>query len=149
MTTTRELIHEESFQRPQSVVFQLLHQPSAIRRWWAASHAIVIPQSGGVWTSVWGDDEDDPDYITSAAISVFEPPRRMVLSEFRYYARSGPLPFDAEFETEFVVTPEETGCRLTVTQRGFPLGPEADDYYAGCQTGWSDTFAGIRRFLSD
>ena len=144
---TRKHVHEEVFPAPPERVFALLHTPSAIRSWWGVSRAIVLPQAGGVWAAAWGEVEDDPDYITVATIREFEPPHRLVLTDYRYRARSGPLPFRAEFVTEFVVRPHPEGAVLRVTQEGFPTSREADDFYAGCQKGWRDTFAGIRRFL--
>ncbi len=146
---TRKHVHEEVFPATPERVFALLHTPSAIRRWWSAARAIVIPERGGLWTATWGDDEDDPDYVSSATIRAFDPPRRLVLGDYRYRAKTGPLPFEADFVTEFLVTPHEDGAMLRVTQDGFPAGPEADDFYAGCEKGWRDTFAGIREYLGE
>lgn len=145
---TRKHVHEEAFPAEPEQVFSLLHTPSAIRQWWGASRAIVLPQANGTWAAVWGSQEDDPDYVTIAAIKVFEPPRRLLLTDYRYLAKNGPLPFEANFETEFLVLPHPDGAILRVTQDGFPAGPEGDDFFAGCQTGWCNTFAGIRAFLT-
>jgi len=147
MSATRNHVHREQFNCSVERLFSLLHTPSAIRQWWGADKVIVIPMTEGFWAAVWGTDEDAPDYITAATIRVFEPPARMLLTDFKYHARSGPLPFDAVFETDFVVEAVSDGSQLTVTQRGFPSGPEADNYYAACKKGWAETFAGIRRFL--
>lgn len=58
-------------------------------------------------------------------------------------------------EESFPITPEELfallhtpSAVLRVSQDGFPIGPEADAFYAACEQGWRDTFAGIRRFVS-
>ena len=142
--STRQHVHEESFAVSPAQLFQLLHTPSAIREWWSVARAIVLAEPGGTWSAVWGDCEDDPDYITVATIREFEPPHRMVLADYRYRSKAGPLPFDAEFVTEFLVSPNAEGSTLCVTQDGFPLGPEADEFYRGCEQGWRDTFAGIR-----
>ena len=144
---TRSHSHQESFPVPAERLFALLHTPSAIRRWWGASRVIVLAHPGGTWAAAWGDNEDDPDYIAVATIRVFEPPRRLVLGDYRYHAKSGPLPFEAHFVTEFVVSPDANGATLRVTQDGFPAGSEADDFFAACQKGWKDTFAGIRKYL--
>ena len=96
-----------------------------------------------------GEAEDAPDYTTVATIRVFQPPHRLVLSNYKYYAKAGPLPFQAEFVTEFLVSPYGDGASLRVTQDGFPAGSEADEFYAGCKKGWQDTFAGIRQYLKD
>ncbi len=146
---TRNHVHEESFPTSPERLFALLHTPSAIRNWWSVAHAVVLPRPGGVFAVAWGEAEDDPDYISVATIRDFEPPRRMVLTDYRYKAKGGPLPFDAQFVTEFLVGPHPQGANLRVTQDGFPAGREADDFYAGCQKGWRDTFAGIRRFLAE
>ncbi len=108
----------------------------------------MLARPGGVWAAAWGDAEDDPDYVAAATLRTFDPPRRMVLADYHYYAKSGPLPFTADFVTEFAVTPHPEGALLRVTQDGFPGGPEADAFYASCERGWRDTFAGIRRYLA-
>jgi uncharacterized protein YndB with AHSA1/START domain len=145
--TTRRHVHREVFSATADRLFALLHTPSAIRGWWGAARAVVLPLRGGIWAAAWGDAEDDPDYITAATIRQFDPPRRMVLGDFKYHARSGPLPFTADIVTEFLVQPHPDGALLQVVQDGFPLGPEADAFYAACGEGWINTFAGIRRFL--
>jgi len=146
--TTRKHIHEEVFDVSAEKLFALIHTPSAIRRWWGASHVIVDQKEGGVWVAVWGD-EDSPEFITAGRMSVFDPPRRIVFSDFEYFARSGPLPFAANLTSEFNVIPVEPNkTLLRVVQDGFPLDSAADEFYAGCKQGWRDTFAGIRKYLS-
>ncbi|HUG28750.1 MAG TPA: SRPBCC domain-containing protein [Gemmatimonadales bacterium] len=145
---TKTHVHEEFFEASASRVFALLHTPSAIRQWWGATRAIVMPEAGGLWAAAWGPDEDAPDYMTSATMAVFDPPRRLVLSAYQYSAPSGPLPFDADFVTEFVVEPHVDGVLLRVSQAGFPCTLEGERFYNACDQGWRDTFAGIRRFLS-
>jgi uncharacterized protein YndB with AHSA1/START domain len=130
-------------------VFKLLHTPSAIRDWWFAQRAIVLAQEGGAWAAAWGENEDEPDYITVSKIEVFDPPRRLVLTEQKYYNKSGPLPFNADFEIEFTVEQTTNGTILRVTQDGFPTDSVADEFYAACEKGWRDTFASISRYLSD
>ncbi len=142
-------MHEEDFPVPPERLFAILHTPGAIRSWWAAARAIVLPEPGGIWAAAWGEEEDAPEYVTVATIRAFDPPRRMVLADYRYRARAGPLPFEADFVTEFVVTPRDGGAALKVTQDGFPTGPEGDAFYAACDRGWRDTFAGIRRYLAE
>ena len=144
---TRAHTHAETFAVPSESLFALLHTPSAICDWWGAARAVVIPEKGGIWVAAWGVDEDAPDYITAATIRTFERPRRMVLDEYRYWAQMGPLPFDADFVTEFEVIDRQDGALLRVTQDGFPAGREGDDFYAACEVGWRDTFMGIRRYL--
>jgi uncharacterized protein YndB with AHSA1/START domain len=142
--------HEHAIELPVPVerVFSILHTPSDIRVWWSASRAIVNPQPNGIWVAAWGADEDAPDYITSAVIQVFDPPNRLVLGEYRYFARSGPPPFKANFSTEFVVVPSETGSVLRVVQDGFPAAAVADGFYAACEKGWAETFDSIKRYLT-
>lgn len=144
---TRKHVHEEVFQASPETVFALLHTPGAIRRWWSAARVIVVPEPGGIWVASWGEDEDKPEYVTLATIRDFVPPRQMVLSDYRYWAKSGPLPFEADITTEFQVSPCEEGSLLRVVQDGFPGGTEADAFYVACQKGWQQTFSGIRAYL--
>jgi uncharacterized protein YndB with AHSA1/START domain len=129
-------------------MFDLLVTPSAIRGWWGASRAIVDPKKGGIWTAAWGG-EDDPDYISTATLVEFDPPRRLAMKYGEYYAKTGPLPFKFADDalTTFTVEPDAKGCTLRVEQTGFPCDPAADDFYAACETGWKNTFEGIRRYL--
>jgi uncharacterized protein YndB with AHSA1/START domain len=145
---TRAHVHEETFSASPETVFALLHTPSAIRAWWGVARAVVLPEPGGVWAAAWGDAEDDPDYVTVATVRVFDPPRRMVLADYRYRAKSGPLPFQADFVTTFEVSPHPLGALLRVSQDGFPCSPEGDSFYAACAQGWRDTFGGIRAYLT-
>jgi uncharacterized protein YndB with AHSA1/START domain len=144
---TRKHVHQEVFAVTPERLFALLHTPSDIRRWWGVSRAIVLAEPGGMWAATWGESEDDPDYVTIATLRDFDPPRRITFADMRYRARSGPLPFKADFVTEFVVQPHPGGALLRVTQDGFPTDPVADDFYAACGTGWKNTFAGIRRVV--
>ena len=145
--STRSHVHEENFPVTVERLFAILHTPSAIRQWWSVGSSIVLAEPGGRWAATWGESEDEPDYISFATIRDFEPPRKMVLNNYRYLVKSGPLPFEADFVIEFLVTSHADGASLRVTQHGFPSDSVADDFYAGCQKGWHDVFVGIRAFL--
>lgn len=146
--TTRSHVHQEDFPASPEQLFALLVTPARIRKWWGADQVIVLPEVDGIWAAVWGTDENDPDYITVACIAVYQPPCRLVLDKYRYRSRFGPLPFDAEFSTTFEVLPTPNGACLKVTQSGFPVKPEADEYFAACKDGWVATFEGIRKLLA-
>src|SRR5262245_27948981 len=101
MMTARRHCHEIELAASPEQAFTIVITPSAIRGWWGAAQALVIPRTGGVWAAAWGNSEDDPDYITAAVIRHFEPPRRLVLADYNYLAKGGPLPFQVQFTTEF------------------------------------------------
>ncbi len=146
---TRKHVHQIELAVAPEVVFTILVRPSAIRNWWFANRAIVLAREDGTWAAAWGEAEDDPDYITTATIKVFDPPSRLVLSDFKYYAKDEPLPFEADFETEFIVIPAGEGSILQVSQDGFPADAVADKFYAACEKGWHDTFESIRRYFAE
>ncbi len=145
---TRSHIHEESFNATPERVFGILITPSAIRGWWGASRAIVVPKLGGAWAAAWGD-EDDPDYVSTATLVEYDPPRRLAIKFGDYYAKTGSLPFEFANDavTIFTIEPIGNASLFRVEQTGFPADPIADDFYAACETGWKNTFAGIRGFL--
>ena len=129
--------------------FEALVTPSAIRAWWSASRAIVIPEEGGLWMAAWGDDEDNPEYISGATISIYEPPHRLALSSTKYVAQTGPLPFEADLPFEFSIEANGSGCTIHVHHTGFPDDPIADAHYRGCEIGWEQTLASLKAFLSN
>lgn len=109
---------------------------------------IVVPEVDGVWIAAWGE-EDDPDYISTATLVEFDPPRKVVMKYGQYYAKSGSLPFKFSDDalTTFTIELTENGCAFRVEQTGFPYDAIADDFYAACETGWKNTFHGIKNFL--
>lgn len=145
---TRSQTHEIELQVPPERVFDVLITPSAIRDWWGAHRAAVMPEQGGWWVAAWGEREDDPDYVTGAIIRVFDRPHRLVLAYENYYAKAGRLPFDANMSVEFLIERHQSGTRLRLTQDGFPAEPVADAYYEGCRQGWQATLSGIKRLIT-
>lgn len=144
---SRKHIHEEEFAVNPEKMFAILHTPSAICQWWGALSAIVLAQENGIWIASWGENTDEPDYITSFVIKYFEPPKRIFLDDARYFAKTGQPSFEVKMTTEFIVEPNQKGCILRVIQDGFPIDSVADDLYQACEIGWRNTFAGIRKFV--
>lgn len=145
--TYRKITHQVKLPASPEQVFKILHTPSAIRKWWSASNAIVIAKEEGIWCAVWGEKEGEPDYISAATIKVFDPPRRMLLVDPKYFAKSGELPFKPEMTIEFIVEPAPTGSLLKVIQDRFPADSIADEFYARCVVGWKNTFDAIKKFV--
>lgn len=141
-------VHEEILDVLPEVAFMLLTTPSAICEWWGASRSIIVPHKNGIWATSWGE-EDDPDYISAAILTEFDPPKRLTMKHGKYYAKTGPLPFEfaPDALTVFTITPDGDGCVLRVEQTGFPCDAIADEFYAACEIGWRNTFEGIRQFL--
>jgi len=145
---TRTITHSEDFPTSAARLFSYLHTPSAIRQWWGIACVIIIPEQGGIWTAAWGDDEDDPDYIGAATIETFKPPERVVLANYHYQGKTGPLPFAKQIRVTYDIAPKgDTMCKLTVIHEGIPQSSDADDYYHGCIQGWCDTFTELRNFI--
>lgn len=144
---TRKHIQQIELDISPQEVFALLVTPSAIRDWWGASRAIVVARVGGVWAVVWGVDEDIPDYVTVFKIKALESPRRLFMVETKYFAKTGPLPFNAEMTVEFTIEPSGDGSILRVIQDGFPIDAVADEFYHACEKGWQDTFESIKSYL--
>ncbi len=144
---TRKHSHQIELTVSPAEVFTLLITPSAIRGWWGASRAIVVARPGGVWAAAWGDDEDIPDYVTVFKIKAFEPPRRLFLTNTKYFAKNGSPSFQADLTTEFTIEPKDGGSILQVVQEGFSVDGLTDEIYAVCEKGWCDTFDSIKRFL--
>ena len=145
--TTRKHVHQIELAASPEDVFELLITPYAIRRWWGASRVIVLAKQNGVLAAVWGN-EDIPGYVALYTISAIEPPRRLFLTESKYFAKSGQPSFDATMTTEFIVEASSMGAFLRVTQDGFPADAVADELYAACEMTWNDTFASIENYIA-
>ena len=143
----RTLEYQETFHCSPARLFEALHTPSQIRIWWEASSVILIPQPNGAFAATWGDREDDPDYVVTAVLSAYDPPNRSVMTDARYFAKTGPLGFDGDYMIEYRVRPHKRGALLHLKHSGIPSVPEADEYYAGCDTGWKHCFANLHKLL--
>ena len=144
----RTLEYDQLFSCTPLELFRALHTPSAIRVWWEASAVIVIPEPNGAFAAVWGDNEDDPDYVVTAVLSVYDPPHRSVFTDYRYYAKLKPLEFKANFVIQYRIYPHKNGARLFLTHSGIPSSSEADEYYRGCDTGWQHCLSNLHTLLS-
>jgi len=145
--TSRQVRHEAGLRVPPEAAFAALVTAGAIRAWWGAARAVVVPRVGGTWAAAWGADEDAPDFVTTARIAEYRPPHRLVLADYEVVAKTGPQPFRATFTVTFQIAASEAGSRLTVTQDGFPFDPVADAFLAGCEAGWRDSVAALGRFV--
>jgi uncharacterized protein YndB with AHSA1/START domain len=143
----RVVVHEEVLPAPPAEVFPLLHTPSAIRLWWGASRAVVLPREGGAWAASWGRSEDRPDYQSTGMIAAFEPPNLLRLKPWRTHGAFGGAPFDDPMALEFTLEEHPRGTLLRVLQEGIPDDRRADDFHAACLAGWAETLAGLRSHL--
>ena len=128
-------------------VFQLLLRPSLIKKWWGTSSEVILAEEEGIYALAWGEDADDPDYITVARIRNFNPPFRFDLVEYTYRSREESPEFVKDLWVRFEVQPIENGSRLIVHNFGFPNGPHADEFYEGCETGWNTTLDNISKLF--
>ena len=147
MIPTRSITHTISIQASQAEVFNALIAPSMIKRWWGASSAVILAEPGGIYALTWGEDEDNPDYITVARINRFEPPVALGLDHYQYRSKDGLLPFDNDLPVLFELSTDAGTCVLTVRQVGFPTDADTDMYYEGCVKGWAETLEGIQNVV--
>lgn len=140
----REITQEYSINSHPVAVFDALVTPGMIQKWWFASSAIVLPEEGGIYAVTWGEDIDNPEYISAAKISMIKKPNLLQLNEFQYHSKDGALPFDADISVKFILEAIGTKTKLTVNQKGFPDDEIADDFYNRCVQGWIDTMTSFK-----
>ena len=143
----RSVIRSIQLNSPVSEVWNCLLHPSAVKSWWSANQAIIHPEKGGIYAVSWGENIDDPDYVTYANIVEFERFKKLSLANYSYFAKTGNLPFEAEFTNDFILEESPAGTILKVVQDGFPDDAIADDYLKGCEKGWEDVLSAIKNFL--
>ncbi len=148
MNATRAVLDQIAVKTSTQIVFEALVTPSDICQWWSAKTAIVRAEKDGLWIAAWGEDVDHPDFVTSCVLSVFEQPKRLVMSNFSYFSKAGPLPFEAAVQAEFLIQDDKNGAILSVRQSGFPADESADEFYDGCRIGWRKTLESMAEYLA-
>ena len=144
---SRTISQSIEIKRHQEKIFKDLLHPSAIMEWWGAKIAIVNKKENGIYTVSWGDNIDDPDYITVSWIRKFNFPNGFDLEYDSYYAKTGSLPFKAIMNVQFSISPiNEVMCEVKVLQTGIPSEKIADEYYQGCQVGWQQVLKNLKQF---
>ena len=145
--STRSIQRSDFFACQPQDLFAALTLPSAIRAWWGAARAIIIPRPGGLFSAAWGDEEDAPAYVSAGIMRVFDPPHRLVISDFIYLSPTERLPFESDLTIEYVIMSVPDGTQLQITHDGFPMGPEADEFFQGCESGWGNSVDSLRAFV--
>jgi len=130
-------------------IFDALVTPSAIQKYWGVHSVIIIPEENGILCMTWGDDFDNPNYVTVSRIEEIEPPNKLVLKYENYKSGNNSLPFDAKMKVHYKISTHQKTSILSVIQSGFPDDPKADDYFQGCIEGWKRTLASIKLFIED
>lgn len=144
---SREIYQTISIDNTPENIFNALLNPSAIIEWWQAKTAIVIKENNGIYCASWGDNIDDPDYVTSSKIRDLVDPQGFTLEYLSYFSKTGKMPFEAKMYVHFSITPDsKSNTILAVRQTGFPDDPVADEYFEGCQTGWNHVLTNIKTY---
>ena len=143
----RTISFSENFPCTPQELFDALHTPSALRSWWNADQVIIIPRKNGMFAVAWGENEDDPDYISSGIYRVYDPPYKSMIEDLRYYTKSDPIDFGSLMSITHKITPRNSEAHLQLTHTGFPEGTEADAYFEACIQGWATSLKNLRTYV--
>lgn len=143
----RTLSFSENFACTPQELFDALHTPSALRSWWNADRVIIIPRKNGMYAAAWGEDEDDPEYVSSGIYGVYDPPYKSIIVDFRYYAKSDPADFEDLMSVTYEITSRDSEAHLQLTHAGFPEGAEADAYFEACTQGWVTSLKSLKTYV--
>lgn len=143
----RTLSFSENFACTPQELFDALHTPSALRSWWNADRVIIIPRKNGMYAAAWGEDEDDPEYVSSGIYGVYDPPYKSILVDFRYYAKSDPADFEDLMSVTYEITSRNSEAHLQLTHAGFPEDAEADAYFEACTQGWVTSLKSLKTYV--
>jgi len=133
-------------QNPEKI-YRSLVTPSSITHWWKAKSAIIIEEIEGIFVVCWGEEVDDPDFITVSKIVELIPNKKLNLEYISYKAKLGKLPFDSKMNVQFEIYKIDSSVSdLHVKQSGIPVDEIADDYYNGCVSGWENVLINIKTF---
>jgi len=129
-------------------VFAALITPSQIIQWWQASSALVVARKDGLFAVRWGGNEDDPDYISAASITRFNPPQFIRLENFIYYVKGQPEENIEDLPAEFRIKEKSAGAvELEIYQAGFPS--DQPDFMENCRKGWQDVLIALKKLLKN
>ena len=146
----REITQTIEIDQVPDIIFAALLNPSAIIEWWQANTAIVVKENNGIYAVSWGENIDDPDFVTTSMIRDLVPQKSFSLEYLSYVAKTGGLPFEAKMNVHFIITPEnKSSSILEISQTGFPDDPIADEYIKGCKAGWNQVLGNIKEYCEN
>lgn len=137
---------EEPFGIKPEQMFDILTTPSAIRSWWGATTVVIDPRQGGSWVTATSDGESNAEYVNSFEILEFEPPKRMLLGNGKYFTGNN-WPIRTNITTELIVEEQPAGCMFRIVIELVPDDPLLGDFFDACVAGWQNSFEGIRNYL--
>ena len=144
---SREIIQKIEIKRTAGNIYAALLSPSSIIEWWQALSAIVVKENNGIYAVSWGNDIDDPDYVTISYIRNMVHERGFTLEYSSYHSKSGNLPFDANMTVDYKIIPiTKRNSILEIHQKGIPDDPIADEYFEGCTKGWIQVLDNIKHY---
>lgn len=144
---SREISKNIKIRQAPEKIYRSLVTPSSITNWWKAKSAIVIEETEGLYVICWGNNIDDPDFITVSKIVELIPGKKLRLEYLSYKAKLGKLPFDSKMNVQFEINKiDSMASELEVKQSGIPIEEIADDYYNGCDSGWESVLINIKTF---
>jgi uncharacterized protein YndB with AHSA1/START domain len=143
----REILQSIEISNNPEFIFNSLLNPSAITEWWQAKTAIVVKENDGIYAVSWGEDIDDPDYITISIIRNLVYQKRFSLEYSSYVSKGGKLPFESKMLVHFTIIPKTiTSTLIEIRQTGFPDDQIADDYFEGCKKGWNQVLGNLKKY---
>lgn len=138
---SRSIIKEITIYQSPDATFDALITPSLIKKWWLASGLVITPEKEGLNMIIWTEKGEPADYISSAKITEYIRPKKLLLTNIKYTSEKGHLPLMAEMNAEFLIHQEKDHIVVKLKQTGFPDDHHTDEFYRTCSTEWEKTFS--------
>jgi len=132
------ILHSVFISAEPKRVFTAITQAGEWNRWFTEESTIDLRVGGYLalkWRN-WGPDRIDAD--DGGKIIAIEQDRRFA---FEWSPSGRPT------TVEFLLKPQRTGTRLTVTDSGWQLNAETMEMYMGCATGWGEALTLIKYYV--
>jgi hypothetical protein len=120
-------------------------RPEDLRGFWGVERAFVEPRVGGTYVVAWGVGDAGFKYVSTGVVAVYEPGRRLELSNYTYLNPERPIfaPMTLTVEARAVAG----GAHVTVRQGGYRDGADWDWYHDAVTQAWPVVLGQLKAHL--
>lgn len=131
--------------QPASKVFDAFTELHLLRGWWGVEQCLVEKKQGGLYSLAWDVSENGFHYISTGVITVFLPPKELLVDHFVYFNPErkilGPTYLSIRLQESNRIT------SVQLTQGNYQSGGDWDWYHDAVKLVWPKALGSLKQFL--